>query len=204
MPARGPVREATFLAGPSRHAVPRVQRMPLGVLDVLARTFDESLARFCRFLEHPVRQRPFERNHGRARVEIAAAEVVVRVPRVGGEHEEAARPRRPARPQHEPRGGRVRVLLARAVQAHQVHPARPVGFGRDRHRHRPPAAVLHDGRRDLPRHGADPRRPPHDLGRPAVAHDLDIDRAGSGREQRDRISGEPALRPAVARRLHGQ
>ena len=111
--------------------------------------------------------------------------------------------RGPARPQHEPRGRRIRVTLPGAVQPHQVHPARPVRIGRDRHRHRPPAAVLDDRRRDLPGHAGDPLRPPHDLGWSAVAHHLDIDRPRRRGVQRDRITGEAALRPAVARRLHG-
>ena len=98
-----------------------------------------------------------------------------------GEDEDAARTRGPARPQHEPRGRRIRVTLPGAVQPHQVHPARPVRIGRDRHRHRPPAAVLDDRRRDLPGHR---RRSPPPATRPRVV----------------RCRGSPRHRPARAPR----
>ena len=202
----GPLDEAAFLTGPSRHAVPErellVDREGQEVADVV----DDPAPHTRRLGEESCAERPSRGGQQRPGVQVASTDVVVGVPGVGRELEQR-RARRRRRAAHDEPGGRCRL-----AHLHQVHAGPPLVVDTERHRRRPVAALLgcvvgHRLRADL-----DDVVAPHDLGFEPVAQDPHGDRARlvGCQTQGDLVTRQGALGPAVsddgghARRLGGR
>ncbi len=162
----------------------------------------DALARAGRLVQVAGGHRSLHRDRGRAGVEVAAAEVVVGVPRVRRQREEhPCGGGREVRSYDEEGVGTAGLAVDVDRQDDLVVARRPVRLDGDVGRGRPPAPSFGGVERRRVIVGRDARLAVHDgAGGPDV-RDLDVDGASAGRRhvQRDPFPSGDRLRPAVPR-----